>query len=522
MRPHDMGVLFEECAERGSRTLVHLDRPFDIAPGVTTYDLPGLAELVRAAAGWLAAAGVRRGERVVILKDNHWDYDLLACAAIRLGAVPALLSGQLPPESVEVLLKRLDPAVLVTTGRHLATGDLPALARRTLTLDHGPAGVLTLDDVRGHPAPAPCRRADDEPLVINHTSGTTGLPKLVTHSTATIIGRLARLESIRWPVLGTRRSDTVASASSFAHGRTFCWTASVLCLAPQRILILSGEQDQALLAAHPPTTLEALPSWFVRHQGLAREPDNPFRRVRLYVSTYDAMHPPTVRAYLHASARKRPLWMQGWGQTETGPLTFRFLTRKALARRDDPEPTTRNLGRPLPGRTRLRVVDPRTFAPLPPGRTGLVLARTRARCLDYVGEPDRFAAKDTDGWWNTGDLGQRTRTGAILFLDREVDQTPELSCVRTEDLLEERLPEVLEAVVLGVRGQPPIPVLVTANGTLSELAWRRAIRDLPAMAGPVPLTWAEVPRTGTGKVRRQELLERLLGRAERHGSGRWT
>ncbi|MGO1052077.1 class I adenylate-forming enzyme family protein [Crossiella sp. CA198] len=521
MRPHDMGVLFDECAERGNGTIVHLDRPFDLAPG-TSHDLPALAGLVRAMAGWLAAAGLRRGERVAILKDNHWDYDLLACAAIRLGAVPALLSGHLPPETAEVLLKRLDPALLVSAGRHLAMGDLPALARRTLTLDHGPEGVLTLDDVRGHQAPGPQRRAEDDPLVINHTSGTTGLPKLVTHSTRTIIGRLARFEAIRWPVIGTRRTDTVASASSFAHGRTFCWTASVLCLAPAKILILSGEHDRELLEQHPPSTLEALPSWYVRHQHLTADPANPFRRVRLFVSTYDAMHPPTVRAYLHASRRNRPLWMQGWGQTETGPLTFRFLTHKALARGHDPEPTTRNLGHPLPGRTRLRVVDPSTFAPLPPGHTGLVLARTKARCLDYVGEPDRFAAKDTAGWWNTGDLGRQTRSGAILFLDREVDRTPELSCVRTEDLLEERLPEVLEAVVLGVRGQPPIPVLVTADGTLDPIAWQRALRDLPPLADPVALTWAEVPRTGTGKVRRQQLLDRLVGRAERHGSGRWT
>lgn len=32
MRPHDMGTLFDEAAAGGARTVVHLDRPFDIAP----------------------------------------------------------------------------------------------------------------------------------------------------------------------------------------------------------------------------------------------------------------------------------------------------------------------------------------------------------------------------------------------------------------------------------------------------------------------------------------------------------
>ncbi|WP_040407927.1 class I adenylate-forming enzyme family protein [Amycolatopsis nigrescens] len=529
-----MGVLFDECVEQGAATTVRLDRPFDIAPdGGLHYDLAGLAELVRAASGWLLAAGAGPGDRIAIAKDNHWDYDLLACAAVRLGAVPAQLSGQLPAEALGELLKRLEPAVLVTTARLLRSGresgvDLGSLARRVLSLDDQEPGALVLDDVRGTRPPAPRRPVRGEPLVINHTSGTTGVPKLVVHSTGTIIGKLACLESHRLPVVGVRRDDTVANASAFAHGRTFCWTASVCCLAPRRIVVLTGADPATadpVLRADPPTIVEALPSTFVRFQPLLSRLDNPFRDVRLFVSTYDAMHPPTVRAYLAASARRRPLWMQGWGQTETGPLTFRFLTRKALERRDR-HPTTRNLGRPIPVRTRLRVVHPETFAPVPRGQAGLVLARTPARCLGYVGEEQRWAAKQTGNWWNTGDLGQRNRDGTVLFLDREVDGLPELSCLETEDLLEDRLPGAIECVVLGVPDGPPLPVVVTEDGEQDPREWARAVRDLPKylpeLAEPVTLTWDEVPRTGTGKVRRLALLAALTGRAEPPGTGRWT
>ncbi|MEU4447069.1 class I adenylate-forming enzyme family protein [Actinosynnema sp. NPDC050801] len=517
MRPHDMGTLFDEVAARGTHTTVHLDRPFDIlptgfGPGVD-YTVPQLAGLVREAAGWLYELGARRGDRVAVVKRNHYDYDLLACAAVRIGAVPALLSGHLPDDVLEILLKRLDPAVLVTDRVPPA-----GLARRVLALRADVPGAITLDDVRGARVPAPRRRRDDDPLVVNHTSGTTGVPKLVVHTGRTLAHRQARFEAVHRPVIGVRRDDVVANAGSYAHVRTFRWTARVFGLAPRRIVLLSDPDPAAdVLARHPPTTVEALPSAYLGWRSLATRPDNPFRGVRLFVSAYDAVPPPVMRAMLHASRRRHPLWVQTWGQTETGPLTFRFLTRRAL----DRAPDARGVGRPVPGRTRLRVVDPVTFAPLPRGRAGLVLARTRARCAGYVGEQDRWRAKVTGPWWNTGDLGVLTRGGSVRLLDREVDAVPGLSCLRAEALVADRLPGVVECVVLGPPGRPPIPVLVT-SGPLDSAAWRRAVADLPPLGDPHVLAWDDVPRTATGTVRRLDLLTRLVGSAETRGTGRWT
>ncbi|WUR42242.1 AMP-binding protein [Streptomyces jietaisiensis] len=531
MKPRDMGVLFDECAARGSRTTVHLDRPFDLAPERgTRWTVPGLAALVRETAGMLAAAGVRPGDRVALVKQNHWDYDLLACAAVRIGAVPAQLSARLSGEALVTLLARLSPALLVTSAQVLARArregtDPAAAAGTTLVLDAEAdvPGTLGPDDVRGHPAPPPVRRGEDRPLIINHTSGTTGVPKLVTHSTRTIIGELARFESVRYPRIGVRREDTLLNASSFAHGRTFCWTASTLCLAPAEIVLVTGpDPDLAdpLLRTHPPTLVEATPATYVRLRPLTERLDNPFRDVRLFVSTYDAVHPPTVRAYLTASRHRAPLWMQGWGQTETGPLTFRFHTRASTE--EGRGPGSRNLGRPVPVKTRLRVVDPDTLRPVPRGRPGVVLARTRARALGYVGEEDRWATKLLGDWWNTGDIGRLRRDGSVELLDREVDHGPGLSCLRAEDVLEERLPSALECLVLSGAEGPPLPVVVTADGHLDADAWRTATHGLPPLAAPVALTWDQVPRTDTGKVRRTVLLRQLTGTAGTGGSGRWT
>lgn len=522
-----MGTLFDEAAAAGARTVFHLDRPFDIAPGSgTQWTVAELAVLVRVTAGRLACAGVRPGDRVAIVKDNHWDYDLLACAVVRLGAVPAQLSARLDTTDLVTLLQRLRPAAMVTTSavlarcRDAADG---APARICVTVDTAVDGAAHLAALDASGPGEPVWRHEDEPLVIHHTSGTTGVPKLVVHSTRTLVHKLARLETVRYPGIGIRQDDVLCNASAYAHGRTFCWTAVVVSLAPAGVVVLTGDDPDTadpLLRAYPPTVVEALPATYTRLRPLTARLDNPFRRVRLYISTYDAVHPPALRAYLTASRRARPVWMQGWGQTETGPLTFRFHTRRSALSPNAPS-TTRRLGRPMPVRTQLRVVDPDTLRPVTRGRLGLLLVRTPALALGYVGEQERWDAKRVGGWWSTGDVGVHHRDGSVSILDREADSLPGMSCLQTEDLLEQRLPQALECVIVGAADGDPLPVVVTADGRLDPDAWKLAAQGLPTMRQPTVITWDEVPRTGTGKVRRAALARRLTGTAVT-GTGRWT
>lgn len=524
-------TIFDDAVASGAKTVVHLDRPLDIAPdGPLAYGVAELAAIVGDAAAALKAAGAGPGDHVAIVKHNHWDSDLLAFAAVRIGAVPAKIRADLSPDAIAVLLGRLRPAVTVTTTATLAAAtaagiDLVALSRRTLAIDGAAPGAVALDDLRGEPVPSPVDRSDDEPLIICPTSGTTGVPKLAVHTVGTIIRALAQFEAQKLPFFGCQPEDVVATASAFSHGRTFCWSTVAMTMAPREIVIISDHDParaEPLLRAHRPTIMEGIPATFVRWTPMATAAGNPFEDVHLYVSTYDAIHPPAVRAFLTASRRKRVVFMHGWGETETGPLTFRFFTRKALEARGGLHPTTRDQGMPTPIKTRLKVVDPQTFEKLPRGRPGVLMTRTKALCHGYVGEQERFDEKLSGGWFNTGDVGIITRKGNVIFVDREVDEIPGLSCVEVEDVIDDRLDEVLECIVLGTPGQLPVPVVVTAAGALDEAAWAAATKDLPKLAAPVVRTWDEIPRTGTGKVRRLALRALLEEVAATHGSGRWT
>ncbi|MGA5301840.1 AMP-binding protein [Nucisporomicrobium flavum] len=531
--PYHIGRLFHWHAERRRQTVVHLDRPLDVAPdGGTVYDAAALADTVTELADCLYAAGLRAGDRVVIAKDNHFDMPLLAAAAARIGALPVMIAPIASAETVQTMIGRAQPALLVAGTRLLARAAEAGLKLadprvRTIAVgapvDELPAGTLTLADLRGGAA-APVRIGGaDEPMVSTHTSGTTGVPKMVLHTAATAIGRFPpRMERCRIPFLTTRHSDVTAAAVSFAHIRVMAWTASQLKMAPRKLVAISDPDltvVERMLAEHRPTTLEAMPNMFQRWEALAERRPELFSRVRLFVSTFDAVHPRTLRTMLNASGRRFPVWGWGLGQSEVTGITVNLFTRRTVRPgvRRDPSTT----GWPAAA-VRVRIVDPETGRRQPRGRPGLLLIATRARCLTYLGEDDRYQAKLAGRWWNTGDLAERAGLGRIRLLDREVDMLPGHSCLELESLLLDRLPDATDVTVLALPGGRPVPVLCMRDDRLDPEQWREATRGLPDLDTPRLVPWDEVPRTATWKVRRLALQEKVLGTSRTPGSGRWT
>ncbi len=104
--------------------------------------------------------------------------------------------------------------------------------------------------------------------------------------------------------------------------------------------------------------------------------------------------------------------LQGYGLTETSPITH--------ARRP-----WRNLrgsaGQPIP-MTETKIVDPETRTTLSPGERGLVLLRGPQIMQGYYQNPEATAtAIDTEGWFNSGDLGWVTPQNDLILTGRAKD-----------------------------------------------------------------------------------------------------
>ncbi|MGI5506426.1 AMP-binding protein [Lentzea sp. CA-135723] len=526
-----LGDVWQTAAERGGSRTVTVDRAPDIDPSsplVRTY--AGWAELVDDAAAWLYEAGVREWDRVAIMKSNHLDVALLACAAARLGAVPAQLAWTHPPEFAMPMLARLQQPFLVTDQvRLLQCGldehALSTLVKRTIVVDGSDrTDVVSLDDLRGAARATPKLRGLDEPMVITHTSGTTGVPKLVMHS-ATTAHALSLVEAERWPGAALQAEDTMALADPFCHQRLSTGMLAMATITPTMLMLSDPQSDQALklIRDHKPTVVETLPNIYLYWEQFAKEASRPFRNVRLYVNSFDAIHTRTIRTFLDATDHKKPIWVQSWSQSEAGAMVIRPYTRKSVAKRGHRPPPTQVLGWPIPGLCKARAVDPETGEKVPAGQVGLIEIKQPGRCLAYVGEQDRHELKTNGFWWNTGDLGVVSKFGAVRLVDREIDRIPGASAIELEDVLLDRLPLTTEVVILPSGGQLPVPVLSTQDDEpLAKADWARATADLPALADPIQIKWDEFPRTATWKIRRVQLREQLLDGASALGIGRWT
>nr|CBZ42145.1 non-ribosomal peptide synthetase [Streptomyces himastatinicus ATCC 53653] len=204
------------------------------------------------------------------------------------------------------------------------------------------------------------------------------------------------------------------------------------------------------------------------------------------------------------------------------------------------------VGRPIPG-VRLRVVDD-TGRVLPEGRMGELRIRGLTMMHGYfANEEANRAAYDEDGWFRTGDLAF-VHHGEIVIAGRKKDQI----IVRGVNYMAHEIESVVEQVE-GVR------VTFTAAAGLREpgddsdrlvvffvpLRWDPEVLDgvtdairatLAREAGIapdllVPVTEAEFPKTGSGKIQRGALLDglragafagRTIGAAPDEGEDPWV
>ncbi|WNI18894.1 class I adenylate-forming enzyme family protein [Actinacidiphila sp. ITFR-21] len=502
-----IGLMFDHAAARHRSAPVVLDTPLQLSPeDGTSVTVGRLSELVREVAGRLVTAGVRPGDRVAVYKTNNFDIALVSAAVQRVGAVPALFSPMLTGETASGLLARLDsPWLLTDAEKYTASGVDGTAARRILLVagDELP-GTESLSrhpvaSLRGASVPAP-----DAPAFISHTSGTTGLPKLVVQTPDALYQRL-RLQ--RLVASWVWRRETVALCVSFVHARFYSALDLGMSFGNPLLVAVDGSPENIgpFFARHRPGAVETQPNTFIDWETLAEADGRPLSSVRYYSATFDAMHPRTIQNLLGASVRRSPKFIQLYGQTETGPVAGRFYTARGAVGMDG-----RCVGWPLPGVIRMRVTGDDGRA-VRAGTVGHIEVRSRTRAVTYLKEDARFAEQQNGSWWRMGDLGFMDRWGRLHMLDREIDSIDSVgSNLEIEDTLMERLPELREVVVLGGLGARPVPVVCTrGDEPLDAERWQLALSGLPELAGVVELPFDRVPRTSTWKVRRPDLIRML-------------
>jgi len=109
--------------------------------------------------------------------------------------------------------------------------------------------------------------------------------------------------------------------------------------------------------------------------------------------------------------------IEGYGVTECAPVIAVNCPDFRAAGFYQPASRRGTVGQPLPG-VSVKIVDPESDTPLPPGTPGMLLVKGPNVMTGYLGREDLTANVMRDGWYITGDIAMVDDDGFLTITDR--------------------------------------------------------------------------------------------------------
>ena len=500
---------FDVIATDNSATAL---RVVDDAGGDQSLSFLAMARRSAQVAAFLAARGVQRGDRLLLMLPNCvalWETML---AAIRLGAVMIPATTLLEREDLRERLERGRVTAVVTDAALAGRFDgLPGAPLR-IAVGRRVAGWTAFEDSRtAADSFTPAATEADELLLLYFTSGTTARPKLVAHTHVSY--PVGHLSTMYW--LGLRPGDVHLNLSSpgwakHAWSSFFApWNAQATVLAyhyerfDARALLAKMVSCRVSTFCAPPTVWRMLIQNDLRAWRV---------ELREATSAGEPLNPEVI-------AQVRDAWgvtiRDGFGQTET----------TAQVGNPPGQPIKPgSMGRPLPGFP--VVLVNLQGQPAEEGEICLDLAQRPLGLMQaYLDDVERTTSAMGDGYYHTGDVATRDADGYLTYVGRMDDvfksSDYRISPFELESVLIEH-PAVAEAAVVpspdALRLSVPKAFVVLAAGMAPDAATAASIlAHVRARVSPYKrirrLEFAALPKTISGKIRRVELRQLEQSRA---------
>ncbi|WNZ12480.1 class I adenylate-forming enzyme family protein [Streptomyces sp. 11x1] len=489
-----------------------------------------LYEVVETYAGWYAAHGVRPRDPVAVHSFSAAEFAVNFLALTSLGAIPSFVNGNLSPEIAREYIRRQGAVGAFTDEAHreVPAGDESALGFR-----------VTADDIRPEhraslPQAYPYRHDPTDPVLISHSSGTTGLPKGVPHTHRTLM--YAQLHRLRFST-GADMERTLVGLPG-AHNAMVATLLYCLLLRTD-IRLLSSQRGTDVLDAieeFRPTTVLAFAGTFgemAAEDLTARD----LSSVQVWFNTGDAAHEAHIRALVRHGSRieiRRDLsrarvegsvFVDGLGSSEAGYSVFHNRHTK------DTSAYSRCVGKPISFAEAAVLAEDGT--PLPPGQIGRLGLKSPTLTPGYWNDSLTWNRMRLGGYWLTGDLARQDEAGNFYHLDRAPDAIRTRAGIvfstRTEELLLAELPGLADCTVVavapdGVRadwdgdGEAEAYVLLQPaeeKGETGDEEWTGRVNSVLTEAGFPPVSRAlrmkpdDVAKGATGKVLKRVMRDRF-------------
>jgi len=515
------GVVRRHAAERAQHTWMEFE-----GRTLTYADLGERTD--RVAAGLVAAGVTPTGDgagRVAVLAKNHPAILELLIGAVKCGAVGLPVNWRLAAPEVSYIVGHSRASVLVVGPEFVETVVKiePELGEVTTILQLGDGGHYPSYEtwLAAQPAEDPGHEDGPDDVILQlYTSGTTGLPKGVQLTNASVLGRMGEMCEY-WRI--DAESTSLLAMPLFHIGGT---GMVLLALLPGATTVMLPEVDPVRIAKIIPerriTNVFLVPAviQFVLDAPGTEDADWSCLRAILYGAS-----PITDVVLRRAMERFRCDFIHLYGITETSG-TVTQLQPGFHDPSGRPE-LLRSCGRPFPW-NELLVVDPDnpdSREMLADGEVGEILIRSVQVMKGYWRQPSETAAAITpDGFFRSGDAGY-FRDGFLYLHDRIKDMIvsggENIYPVEIENVLAGH-PAVADVAVIGVPherwGETPKALIVLRAGTsVDEQEVIEYCRErLARFKCPTSISVEEsLPRNPSGKLLKREMREPYWAGSER-------
>ena len=481
---------------------LHADRPALLVPGKQEMTFHALGEQITAVRGTLGGLGFGRGSRVGIMSHTRDAF-----AAAYLGVISCATAIPLNPDRTQEELEfafadfKLD-AVLTDLIDAKTVSVAGATNVRIVRFDpdrrHTGMFTFRLDDDVTPAEPEPPQL--DDVVVMTHTSGTTGRPKIVprTHRNG-----LASLEN-EWKVSPIGPADRALNVLPLFNAQGLLGDLQPVLLRGASVAFtdFSPENFESAVSTLRPTFFTLVPTM---HQAVmkSRRTNDPIRADALrFIRSSSAALTEVLKHEVEA-VYGVPV-VHAYGSSEAGGI--------AMSGIDPATQRSGSVGRPLHDDVAIMDEEGNLVAN---GVDGEVCISGPAVMPGYVDNDDANAEAFRDGWYRSGDLGHIDSDG-FLFLTGRIRETVNrggelISPQRVDEVLESH-ECVSQAVAFGVpdeaMGDEIIAALVLRDGCdVSPGAIRGfAARHLSFSWVPKRIAIVdEIPVNSSGKKDRRRL-----------------
>jgi len=469
---------------------------------------------------YFKSLGIKKGDRVMLILRRHYEFWFSIVALHKLGAIAIPATDQLQAHDLEYRFNAAGVSAVVCTAKGDVANQIdkvldvcPTLTTRII-VGGEKEGWHSFDSdyklysahyYRNDETPS-----GDEPALMFFTSGTTGYPKIATHSYKYPLGHYITAKywhGVDPDGLHFTISDTGWGKALWGklYGQWLCEGAVFVYdfnrFSAADILPMFAKYHITTFCA-PPTMLRMMIKEDISKYDLSS--------IRRMTTAGEALNPEVYKQFEKATGIQI---IEGFGQTET---TLSVANLKGAPHK------LGSMGRPSP-LYQMDIVDENGNS-VPDGETGEIVVKADPACppcglfLGYYRDEEKTAEVWHDGYYHTGDTAWRDEDGYFWYVGR-VDDVIKSSGYRIgpfeiESVIME-LPYVLEcgvsAVPDEVRGQVVKASIVLVKGTEPTEELKREIQQYvkshtaPYKYPRIVVFRDELPKTISGKIQRNKL-----------------